>query len=657
MDRSIRLRLLFSFIVFSLFILIISVLFNSWYYREREVINTTIAKIDSIYISYLNDVNRLNDFFAHETTNPEFFITGRSEFLNQHEKTITNLSGCISNLKLNHGFGDEIIPDLLDKINRNLYKYDDKLKELVANILKRGFKDFGIVGEMRKNIHALEAIPGLDKTTILMLRRHEKDYIIRNQKIYIEKLNLLGENFKKDIQNSYYATNKDIVLKHLNQYIILFNEMVAIDRINGLRDNAGLSREMNLIEMETANLFLDMLKTAETEKYSLFNLLELYYIAFSIFIITLSIGLSMFLSNKISAPLVYLSGYISKFVDSYFTYKTTLKSSGRRDEIGKLTNNFIILRDEIMDHINFFKKKVEERTRELQQQNHKILQQKEEIEAQRDDLNRKNKMIEFQKSTVEKQNKDIIDSIRYAKNIQDAILPSDGFLSDYFPESFVFYKPRDIISGDFYWVNAGKNAGSKVLIGVADCTGHGVPGALMSLLGYSALNKAMGIKGKKEPGRILELVNNFVYANLHNKRNIAFARDGMDIALIRIHKNERLLVFSGAMRPIIIVRDGEVIQVNGTKAPVGVTIGQKFMEETIELKKNDLIYLFTDGYTDQFGGNENKKFKAHRFRSLLADIASLTIIEQKLIIEKTLKDWQQDKPQLDDILIMGIRID
>lgn len=278
-------------------------------------------------------------------------------------------------------------------------------------------------------------------------------------------------------------------------------------------------------------------------------------------------------------------------------------------------------------------------------------------------LEEKNKIIEEQKQTVEnqkhiveEQNKDITDSIRYAERIQTAILPPDKQWYSLFPQSFVFYKPKDILSGDFYWI---EQKGDLIFVAAADCTGHGVPGALISIVNYNLLNKAVLEKDLNDPADILNYVNHQLTLALHQTYQESSVKDGMDISLCVLNTKTFELQFSGANNPIYIIQQKEFNQLNANKFPVGAFVDeqvQSFTSTKIQLQKNDVIYLFSDGYADQFGGEKGKKFKYKQLKDLLQDSQDVSMTEQYSVLENKFYNWKGKLEQVDDVLIIGIKV-
>ena len=262
--------------------------------------------------------------------------------------------------------------------------------------------------------------------------------------------------------------------------------------------------------------------------------------------------------------------------------------------------------------------------------------------------------IESQKAELESKNKSITDSLNYAQRIQEALLPSEDYFRKYFKESFILYKPKDIVSGDFFWIGEKEE---KIFIAAADCTGHGVPGALLSMIGHELLNKIINVDKIVQPSEVLEIMSKGLEKIFSREKNVgAIIRDGMDIGLCVVDRRRRKIQYSGAFLPLYIIRDNRLIDLKGDKFPLGMTLeGASYTNKEMDLMKNDMLYLFTDGYVDQFGGSENKKFMYRRFRYLLMSIYRFPVDDQKSILEENIKTWMGNTPQIDDILVMGFK--
>lgn len=284
----------------------------------------------------------------------------------------------------------------------------------------------------------------------------------------------------------------------------------------------------------------------------------------------------------------------------------------------------------------------------LEEYNKEILQQKAEIEAQRDE-------IEAQRDQIFNQNEEITQSIAYARRIQSAVMPSNEIISEILPNYFILFRPRDIVSGDFYWI--GQKDGLTIVV-AADCTGHGVPGAFMSMMGVSFINDIVNVDGVVSPNQILENLRQKIIATLWQTGKEGESQDGMDMAVCVYSKDMRQVQFSGAYNPLYIIRGGELIECKADKMPVGVHPKQNlaFSTHTIDLLPGDNLYIFSDGFVDQFGGPEGRKFMTKPFKKLLISLQGLPPAEQHNALEDALDKWQNAYDQVDDVLIIGIHI-
>lgn len=261
----------------------------------------------------------------------------------------------------------------------------------------------------------------------------------------------------------------------------------------------------------------------------------------------------------------------------------------------------------------------------------------------------------YAENIIQEKNREITDSIHSAKRIQHALLASESLLQKHLPEHFVLYKPKDIVSGDFYWANVIDN---KFILITADCTGHGVPGAFMSLLNISYLNEAIIEKKINSPEKILDYVRGQVISSLNPEGSDFESKDGMDATLCVYDFKGLWLRFACANTPLWIVRKNDVIRFKPDKMPVGMHHGEQkpFTANTVGLRKGDIVYTFTDGYADQFGGTRGKKFKYKALKELLLSIQDKSMAEQKIILETTFEKWKAGLEQVDDVLVIGIRI-
>mgnify|MGYP000978847510 CR=1 FL=1 len=270
------------------------------------------------------------------------------------------------------------------------------------------------------------------------------------------------------------------------------------------------------------------------------------------------------------------------------------------------------------------------------------------------ELAKSKEIIEQKHEEVLHQKKEITDSINYAQSIQRAFLPSEAQFNSHFKDSFVFFNPKDIVSGDFYWIS---NKKDKLFYATADCTGHGVPGGFMTMLGLSFLEDVIDSKGIEDPAVVLNLIRDKIVNTLKQTGNVGENKDGMDITVCCIDKITNKLTFASANNSLYLVRDGELRTYKGDKQPCGFYHENKpFTLQSVDLMKGDCIYTFTDGYADQFGGPKGKKFRYKQLEDLLVANTKLSFAEQKTVLSNAINEWKGDLDQVDDMLVIGALI-
>jgi len=311
---------------------------------------------------------------------------------------------------------------------------------------------------------------------------------------------------------------------------------------------------------------------------------------------------------------------------------------------------------------------VEKRTKEVVQQKDEILeknveleQQKEEILTQNEEIEQKNRALEGANHEIRQQNDNITASINYARRIQYAMLPSEKQIQTGFKESFLFFKPRDVVSGDFAWYAAVEKQGKKhYVLAAVDCTGHGVPGAFMSFLGEGYLNQIVNLEKELDPSVVLFKLDYHITRALEQDHNTVQSADGMDIALCVYVPTENRLCFSGAKNPLIYVQNEEMHYIKGSRSPIGgkslLKAAPEFHAHEVSLNTTTTAYIYSDGFQDQFGGKKDKKYMSKRFRKYLAEISALPLAEQKTALANELQQWKGELPQVDDVLVIGFRL-
>ena len=404
----------------------------------------------------------------------------------------------------------------------------------------------------------------------------------------------------------------------------------------------------------------------------------------------------MFYSKK-NAYMLFLifNGIVSLIIATYIIYYSTLIILPDAYLHETVYVNIVISTILLALIINYFKIENINYENQLQEQNTVLQSQSEEISTQRDKLHIKNQElatseeelkqnneelqtlnenINKQKAKIETAHEHITESINYAKRIQQALFPQIEFLDNNFSDSFVFFRPRDIVSGDFYWMNKINN---KIIIAVADCTGHGVPGAFMSLLGISFLNEIIPKNKNREAGEILDFMRQKIKTTLKQTGKNEEQKDGMDIALCVIDNDKQKLQYAGAYNPLYIIRkqdklincnnldkyklikenDTALIEIKANKQPLAIHLREEpFITHQINIEKDDKLYLFSDGFSDQFSRKNGKKFMSKNLKKTLINIYDSPMKKQLDILNKTLDNWQEGIEQVDDILIVGIQI-
>jgi phosphoserine phosphatase RsbU/P len=458
--------------------------------------------------------------------------------------------------------------------------------------------------------------------TILSLRRHEKDYIIRNEQKYILKLNDLATNYIKELEVNQRIPklNRDSLTRNIEAYQKCFNQLVGYDHILGIKSFSGLRKE---IEEQQNQILADFLKLKEginSESSFRQRAYVLIYLVLSGLILLISVLLSFFISRILTRRITKLSLYINEYVNSNFKINGKLQVKNINDEIGVLINNFEILKENLSKHINNLEAIVQERTIQLK-----------------------------------KQNNDIIASINYAKKIQEALLPDRAYLEKYFPENLIYYKPHSIVSGDFYWFKRFEDKNISVMA-VADCTGHGVPGAMMSMLGIAFLNEIVVRETVTSASEILDALRIQIIEHLNNSQKNLIT-DGMDMSILVFFHNKKTVQFAGAKRDLLFFRNSELTIYKGDKQTIGKSYSRysDFTNYEFTLEDNDVFYLLTDGFQDQLGALSKRTLQRRYAYDFFKEVNQINFKLQSKIIEDYLSYWKKDEPQTDDILIVGLK--
>lgn len=657
--RHLLLLLFFAFSASNIVVFYISYQYDSKCSNVREL----RQKVQRIETSIYRDFKVQTDFFYYERSNPQFYITGKSGYVDTHISNQASIRReLLSMLEQNNSgrFGaDSIILSILDQ----LLIHSAYFRSMTDIQREKGFKDYGTEGLMRRYVHQMEAAPEFRLVDVLMLRRHEKDYLLRSDPKYPEKLHRLANEMVIGIERMPRLAHarKDSLRLMVNNYVLAFDKLVLQDNELGLTNNTALKLQLDLSRQSVADKIALLLSRATEREQYLLRLMRFYNIALITLVALSSFFVSVWLSRRITARLELLSANMRGFVASGFSLaQQTIGRNPGNDEIGLLIENYMVMREKIIELVHSFKKKVEERTYEISCQRDQLEKQSEEIAAQRDSLADQNRLIEGQRRLAELHNTELTDSLRYAAGIQQAMMPDKADISTPFIRAHVFYRPLGIISGDYYWlhnVDGGSSGRRLSFFAVADCTGHGVPGALMSMLGITFLNEIVVNQKTYNVCQILNALRTNVISTMRYRSASNHSNDGMDIAIGVIDHDTKTLHFGGANRDAHIIRNGQMTVLQGCKMPIGQHHGNStpFTCSSFDLQDGDQIYFFSDGFTDQFGGPDNKKYTKRRFKDYLCALSSeRPFVDHSIAIESELNRWQGAHGQIDDITVLGV---
>ncbi|HAS42275.1 MAG TPA: hypothetical protein DCS93_17490 [Microscillaceae bacterium] len=617
--RSIRARLFFYFMTFFL-VIATFISISLWLDSEQSDVEKVDAGLAKINLQILTVGELERDFFENEITNSNFYKSRYSSYLSQRNKVAQQVFLDLRTLANTPAVASADLENTIDSIQVTLINYQKVFDQMIQLIIERGFKDTGKEGEMRRHIHEIESSKFTrDLTTVLMARRFEKDFIIRKDRTYANKVDSITGILKAEIQRRPIdAKEKKHLLNQVDRYLINFLELVAIEEKIGFNNQSGLRKDLNdsFTIIKNAILKINQILLTKNEQrhqyiqQSSFIVLGLFVVSFIVF--------SLVIARILSKPVKKLSDSIHEIVSQNFSQKVPLVKIQQQDEVGHLANDFSFMLERMHDYIG-------------------------EIKSKSSNLEQKQRLL--------------MDSIRYAQQIQRAILPENDEIQMMFEESFVIYKPAELVSGDFYWLNSYEN---KIFLAVVDCTGHGVPGAFMSMIGNTLLNKIVKENRSQNPSDILEELHIEVKIALHQEKHKN--DDGMDVAFCAIEKlpntpDEFKIVYAGAKRPLWYFNNGELSEIKGTKRSIG---GQSkyrpFENHAFILPKGSTLYLASDGFNDQHNV-ERKKFGKMRLMSLIKQQASTSLSQQALNYEQALAEHMQGEvKQRDDITLIGVKL-
>ncbi|WP_027002872.1 SpoIIE family protein phosphatase [Hugenholtzia roseola] len=615
--RSLKFKLEVTFLSFLLLMgCIIMVTF--WFDYRRSEIDEFMSLVGKINFNVVKIQSLEKDFFSNETINPEYYRKGDSPYLKERKKRLREVLQQLQTLENRKEISNLAIQMDIADIRRLLVRYETRFDSLILLINLRGFKDFGVEGRMRRYIHRIESSPfPFDKEKMLMIRRYEKDFIIRKEKIYIAKLLVMVDSLRRDIALSVRnPEERDKMIALLTSYRDTFTQLVTYEEKIGLKKGDGLLQEFSVLSLEIQKSIDHIQKEATEKSLALKERIKLTLIGVVLLCIVSNILLSLFVTQYLSKPVRKLSNSIHKVIKNNFSESIKLEQVKSNDEIGWLSNDFAKMLETVQNNI-----------------------------AQ----------IQLQSDQIAHSQEKIMDSIRYGQQIQEAVLPTEEELNAFFEDSFVIYKPQKLVSGDFYWLFRKKR---RTFIAVVDCTGHGVPGAFMSMIGHTLLNKIVGQSKIYDPAMILEVLHIEIKNALHQQEGKN--SDGMDICLCCIDDgtDQKIVTFAGAKRTLYYTKNGKLHLLKGDKRGIGgrqKSENQPFNNQVLSLRKGEILYLTTDGFADQ-NNAAREKFGSLRFAQTLEQVHRQSLSRQKEILERFFEAHKQKEPQRDDVTIVGIKL-
>ena len=621
---------------------------NIWFDWKEQKINALLDHLSEIN-SDIQKSNKLEKaFFDFETINSNFYISGNSRYLDKRRKTIAHVQLHLDSLKKNERLG---AGKKVDSMIAKFAAYEVVFAKMVTEYKERGFKDYGLVGKMREYIHYIEEHKDqLDLAKVLMVRRHEKDFIIRRDLRYTETMASAIRDLREDVvQRIKEPRLNSELLKTVDYYYDSFKKLVALDQRIGLNDKEGLRVELSKASGDLEAVITDFNRYVHARADSLKKQNRILLSTVMIFGIGLMIFLAFFLTRILSRPIHRLSASIQAVVENDFSREVAFEKVFTNDEIGRLSKDF-----------NFMLTK-------MQHSLDKVKKSSEEIKRKRDLL---------------------LTSINYARKIQSAILPTEEEIRAFFPENFVIYSPMHVVSGDFYWIGKRKK---KLFLAVVDCTGHGVPGGFMSMIGNILLNEIIIQHKTFAPAQVLEQLDQEIHQALRQNQNLN--NDGMDVSLIMVEKIKNGVVeeeeadtpvvdsltileeldsvvaseeevqsfkvtFAGAKNSMFYCKNNDLTEIKGTRRSIG---GRRplhkdsFADHEVILNRGTNLYFTTDGLLDQHN-QARKKFSKRRFVQIIKANKERSMPEQQEALQGVMLDYMGQEPQRDDITVVGIKL-
>lgn len=607
--RSIRAKLLFTFFVFLLITTGFLITADTWFDNKERRIQRVLDDLSNINLNLQTIEKHSAIFFKDDIINEDFHKDSTSQNLKEREKYFKEIQSALGRLSKSSVIDAQRIDSLITNFNR----YNDIFQELVSLALKRGFKDWGIEGKMRIEIHDIEDTDyNYDLAKMLMIRRHEKDFILRKQKSYIDKLQNAVAKLRLEVQDN------QKLLSDINNYEKHFLDLTKIEDKMGFSNEQGKKGELFELSQKNNQQIAELNKDILERVAGIRSQNQLALTLLLLLGSGLVFVLAFFLARSLGSPISKLSASIHSIIENNFSQKVVFAKINSDDEVGMLSKDMAYMVSTVQNNIA---------------------------------------EIQDQKAKVEKKQNLLMEGVSYAKRIQQAILP-DFVISNYFKKYYVLYRPRYDVSGDFYWFT---EINGKKYVAVVDCTGQGVSGAFMSLIGNTLLNQVIGEKRIEELPLILETLNVEFKTALH--QNQRMGHDSMDICLCKIENHPekedyKRIEFSGANRSLYYSNGWEIQEIKGTERSIGGRVSKKdanFELHQVELKKGNFLYLTTDGYMSQ-NNAQQKKYGNGPFKELLRKVVHLPVQQQELRVNQELDEFMEGAPQKDDITLLALKL-
>jgi serine phosphatase RsbU (regulator of sigma subunit) len=671
MNYSLRSWLIISFTFIIIFCSIVFVVFLQTQNKTNQI-DDLITLLQNSRILLLETNKIKEDIFLSELINPNFYTSEHSMQERKLNVSFKKIQHTLKALKESTISDEYNYKGKLNQIETDLLKYQSNYLELIKLFKRKGYKDYGIEGSMREYAHAItNHYDPKVKYYSLLLRKNEKDFLIRKEIKYILDFNQIEYELINYIHsNTNYNTQEKNELYNLVYfYNKHFKAIAKIENQIGIKGSKGLINYSNTIfektntNIKNLELRTGILNVKRKEFIKNLSVVILFFIIIFLFII------SYYLIKSITRSVSSITETFTNYTSSGFNQINFNFQGSHIKEFNVIYKDFLKMAKEINSYTNHFKEKVYERTLEINKQKEEIQKQQKQIEKQYINLLQTNSELILQKKLLNERNNDIVESLKYAKRIQKALLPKANTYDKYFKENFVFTKAKDFVSGDFNLIYPFKSysltedstiSHNNILFLGADCTGHGVPGAFISVLGINSINKLVKLLNINDPGDLLNHldadINHFLSID---KKDKDLLLDGMDISVFSFNLDTYVLRYCVAKYNCILIRNSEFIDLKSYNYSIGYNIAsfenKNFASQTIQIQENDCLYLMSDGFHDQFGGPLNKKYKRKSLNELIMHIHKKPMKEQKTILSVELKEWKRHYAQTDDISVIGIR--